>query len=235
MYKNHREERSDPVKDDFIEESGDDTGAVSLMQKLRTLHPYLKNFQEYVNCFHRLTMYISKEASTEKTCLTGPDDWEAWNRVFQIRAMASHLWQNIDPDQTKVFLTEPDALIPSDFRRQTVHQTRAGTTASSITVGDTSEPQAVDRNGLTFNTAWEDQEDGIEMLRVWIMDTVSQRYLESACEPVKTITKCYSTLKAALGTHYSLAPYKLGIPEQSTGPPEDGDSEVEVEVITPSD
>ncbi|KAK9322298.1 hypothetical protein V1517DRAFT_141161, partial [Lipomyces orientalis] len=154
-------------------------------------------------------MSISRDAPTEKTRLTGLNNWEVWNRAFQIRAMASHLWQNIDPDQTKAFLTEPDAPIPSDFRRQILHQTRAGSSTSSITVGDTSEPHAVDRNGLTFNTAWavythqhkkyKDQEDGIEKLRVWVMDTVSQHYLESACEPVETITKWYSNLKEQCG------------------------------------
>ncbi|KAJ8096425.1 hypothetical protein POJ06DRAFT_272107 [Lipomyces tetrasporus] len=155
-------------------------------------------------------MSISREAPTEKTRLTGPNDWEAWNRAFQIRAMASHLWQNIDPDQAKAFLTEPEAPSPSDFRRQPVYPTtRAGSSASSITVGDASEPEAVDRNGLTFSTAWavythehkryKDQETGIEKLRVWVMDTVTEHYLESACEPVETITKWYSNLKEQCG------------------------------------
>ncbi|KAJ8103702.1 hypothetical protein POJ06DRAFT_217226 [Lipomyces tetrasporus] len=149
----------------------------------------------------------TNETSTEKIRLTGPNDWEAWNRAFQIRAMASHLWQNIDPDQAKAFLTEPEAPSPSDFRRP--HQTRAGSSASTITVGDTSEPQAVDRNGLAFNTAWavythqhkryKDQESGVEKLRVWVMETVSQHYLESACEPVETITTWYSNLKEQCG------------------------------------
>ncbi|KAK9370270.1 hypothetical protein V1509DRAFT_335591 [Lipomyces kononenkoae] len=113
--------------------------------------------------------------------------------------------QNIDPNQEKDFLTKPDAPNPSDYRRQPVHPTRGGSSASTITVGDTSEPQAVDSNGLTFNTAWavythqhkryKDQETGIEKLRVWVMDTVSQHYLESACEPVETIAQWYSNLK----------------------------------------
>ncbi|KAK9371358.1 hypothetical protein V1509DRAFT_637035 [Lipomyces kononenkoae] len=117
---------------------------------------------------------------------------------------------SIDPDQAKAFLTEPDAPSPSDCRRQpAVHQTRAGSSASTITVGDISEPLAVDRNGLTFNTAWavythqhkryKDQETGIEKLRVWVMDTVSQHTVESAREPVETIAQWYSNLKEQCG------------------------------------
>ncbi|KAK9233904.1 hypothetical protein V1525DRAFT_414864 [Lipomyces kononenkoae] len=155
-------------------------------------------------------MSTSNETNVEKTRLTGPNDWEAWNRAFQILAMASHIWQNIDPDQEKAFLTEPDAPSPSAYRRQPAgHQTRGASSASIITVGNTSEPQAVDRNGLTFNAAWavythqhkryKDQGTSIEKLRVWVMDTVSQHYLESACEPTETITKWYSNLKEQCG------------------------------------
>ncbi|KAK9238113.1 hypothetical protein V1525DRAFT_402033 [Lipomyces kononenkoae] len=95
-----------------------------------------------------------------------------------------------------------------DSRQPVVHQTRAESSASSITVGDTSESQAVDRNGRTFNTTWavythqhkryKDQESGIEKLRVWVMDTVSQHYLENG-EPVETIAQWYSNLKEQCG------------------------------------
>lgn len=153
-------------------------------------------------------MSLSKEATIQKIRLTCPNDWEAWNRAFQIRAIGSHLWEHIDPEQKKPYTIEPTAPTPSDFKKPTSHQTRAGS-STSITVGDTPESQAVDKNGLTFNTAWavythshkkyKDQEDGIEKLRVWIMDTVSQHYLESACEPVETLTQWYSNLKEQCG------------------------------------
>ncbi|KAK9370781.1 hypothetical protein V1509DRAFT_637756 [Lipomyces kononenkoae] len=43
------------------------------------------------------------------------------------------------------------------------------------------------------------EETGIEKLRVWVMDTVPQHYLESACEPVETIAQWYSNLKEQCG------------------------------------
>ena len=41
---------------------------------------------------------MATSQSTEKIALNGPDDWEVWRTQFKAKAVASELWDLIDPD-----------------------------------------------------------------------------------------------------------------------------------------
>jgi len=41
---------------------------------------------------------MATSQSAEKIALNGPDDWEVWSTQFKAKAVASELWDLIDPD-----------------------------------------------------------------------------------------------------------------------------------------
>lgn len=60
--------------------------------------------------------------TTKNARLDEAKDWSAWDREFQSKTMAAHIWEKIDLDAEEgsqpAFLSEPTELQPGDYEKR---------------------------------------------------------------------------------------------------------------------
>jgi hypothetical protein len=160
----------------------------------------------------------TKNASIDAIALQSQDDWEAWNREFMSRAVASDLWKHIDPEDYEDFLTRPEKPGFELFRKRAdLPLTRSASQASTHTATPeltTSEPAETVEDLTTegrqqYNLKWsmfqydakiyELQRTAIKDLKTWIHKTVSEDYIHTSCSPIEDLRIWYQNLKENIG------------------------------------
>jgi hypothetical protein len=165
---------------------------------------------------------MAASQSNEKIVLNGPDDWEVWSTQFQAKAVASELWDLIDPDleQRLPFAKKPPPPKVEDYdKRRIQRETRS---ASSSTATSAAQEEEVDigvhpKNAAEMTTVaraafqldwsmythnsrlYTQEKEAIEKLKGWVLKTVSNHLIRTACSPTESIDKWYEKLQTQVG------------------------------------
>jgi hypothetical protein len=160
-------------------------------------------------------------SANETTLLSKPEDWWRWSRNFQFKASSSFLrdlWPKIDPARAETrdpahpdqpllepFLTEPTAPDMANFKRP------GASSAGTDPVGAQGDDDAtqIDLQNLIWDhsqdlytilyRAWESEVEAIRELKDWVLATVSDDLVRTACPPGGTIREWFKQLQTQLG------------------------------------
>lgn len=163
-------------------------------------------------------------SSTSKNVrLEEAKDWSAWDREFQSKTIAAHIWEKIDPEaqQCPSFLTEPTEPDPHNYEKRLVQaqQPPANSTrhASLQMPDDQPDPNGrpANANEMTmrgkddykldlsvYNNAmrrFEKEDKSIKEIRDWVGETVKPHLLRTACQPKENLKAWYTKLRDQVG------------------------------------
>ena|SRR5438270_653297 len=158
--------------------------------------------------------------STETITLNGTEDWEPWSTQFKAKAVASELWDLINPEEEEPapFEMKPAPPKVQDYdKRLVARDTRSQ--SSGATLGEEVDTTANPRNTsemtkaaqTAFQLDWSmythqsklytEQKDAIEKLKNWVLKTTNTHLIRTACTPTDTIKKWYANLEEQVGVN----------------------------------
>ena len=156
---------------------------------------------------------MATSQSTEKITLNGPDDWEVWSTQFKAKAVASELWDLIDPDAEGIasFTRKPvPPKVENYDKRRIQRETRSASSSTVVSSGPQEEEVDIgahprttaemttvaraafqlDWNMYTHNSRLYTQEkEAIEKIKDWTLKTVSPHLIRTACSPTDGINR----------------------------------------------
>ena len=166
---------------------------------------------------------MATSQSAEKIALNGPDDWEVWSTQFKVKAVASELWDLIDPDAEGRASFTRKPVPPKDEnydKRRIQRETRSASSSTVVSSGPQEEEVDIgahprttaemttaaraafqlDWNMYTHNSRLYTQEkEAIEKIKDWTLKTVSPHLIRTACSPTDSIDKWYEKLQTQVG------------------------------------
>jgi hypothetical protein len=166
---------------------------------------------------------MAASQNTEKIALNGPDDWEVWSSQFKAKAVASEIWDLIDPDaeERASFTGKPVPPKVEDYdKRRIQRETRSASSTIATSTGPQEEEVdtgAHPRTAAEMTTAaraafqldwsvythrsrlYTQEKEAIEKLKDWTLKTASPHLLRTACSPTDSIDKWYQRLQTQVG------------------------------------
>lgn len=161
-------------------------------------------------------------SSSKNVRLEDAKDWSAWDREFQSKAIAAHIWEKIDPEaeERPAFLAEPIEPDPRNYEKRIMQTQQApanSTRHASQLIDDQPDPNGrpANANEMTtrgkddykldlsvYNNAmrrFEKEDKSIKEIRDWVGETVKQHLLRTACQPKETLDTWYIKLRDQVG------------------------------------